>query len=95
MPTHTPLPWVNNGGQIEGPGGFPNVVAHVGQVNNQSFQDAANARFILQACNAHAELLAALEHLLRATYDMTSPRSRAFQQAEAEARAAIAKAKGT
>ena len=43
---------------------------------------------------AAPELLAALEHVLSAAYEMTGPRSMAFQEADAETRAAIAKARG-
>jgi len=42
----TPGPWENNGGQIEGPGGYPNVVAVVGKPNHQTPRDTANARII-------------------------------------------------
>jgi hypothetical protein len=57
---HTPGPWRNNGGQIEGPGGYPNIVARVGTVNEQAFQDTANARLI----EAAPDLLWACECIL-------------------------------
>ena len=46
---HTPGPWNDNGGQIEGHGGYPNVIATVGKVNEQSNQDTANALLIAAA----------------------------------------------
>jgi len=60
--THTPGPWTNNGGQIEGlfhcEDGYRHYlpIATVGEVNQQEPVDTANARLIAAA----PELLAAL-----------------------------------
>lgn len=45
IPSPSPHPWVNNGGQIEAADGT--VVATVGTVNHQTPQDTANARLIV------------------------------------------------
>ncbi len=63
MDKHIPTPWKNNGGQIEGPGGYPNIVAHVGIVNEQTELDTANAAFIVRAVNAHEEMLVLIKKL--------------------------------
>lgn len=55
---HSILPWRNNGGQIERFDGFPNVIATVGKVNQQSWKDTANANYIVRACNEYEALKA-------------------------------------
>ena len=93
--THAPLPWANNGGRIEGPGAYTSdavVIGVVGEVNNQTVQNTANARFIVQACNAHEDLLgalAALEALVEWESRMGGWDASCWEQA----RAAIVKAK--
>ncbi len=58
---HTPGPWKNNGGQIEGPGGFPNVIATVGKVNQQTPLDTDNANLVASAPALLAACRRALE----------------------------------
>lgn len=87
---HTPGPWAINGGQIEGPGGYPNVVATVGVVNNQSHQDTANARLIAAA----PAMLAALRKLVGADNTNYLVETMRYEGLFDEARAAIAQATG-
>lgn len=63
---HTPTPWIAGNSRIYGK--FP-VIARVGGVvpiftaydtNPGPINDLANARFIVQACNSHDELVVAL-----------------------------------
>ena len=68
---YTPGPWSNNGGQIEAPGGFPAVIACVGEVNNQSRLDTANARLVTAApdlLEAAKASLAAIEYAYQCHY---------------------------
>jgi hypothetical protein len=88
---HTPGPWRNNGGQIEGPGGYPNIVARVGTVNEQAFQDTANARLI----EAAPDLLWACECILGDLSVIMSPELvKHFGASRILLRNAIDKAKG-
>ena len=52
--------WTNNGGQIEGPGGYPNVIATVGTVNEQTPTNSANAGLICLAPEMESCLRAVL-----------------------------------
>jgi len=50
--THTPGPWHNNGGRIEAEKAFTSgtkVVAVVGTINEQTWEDTHNARLIASA----------------------------------------------
>ena len=107
MDTHTPTPWaIGNDGTLR------NLEGHVFSgarlvANCHGHQDGkeltrkeneANARFIVIACNAHADLLAALEDVTeliqkwRETGGVDS--FAALTDAHDTARAAIAKANG-
>ena len=68
MTEHTPGPYYNNGGIIGPKSVFnssDNAVCVVGEPNNQTPQDTANARFIIRACNNHYELISTLKYLIR------------------------------
>ena len=89
---HTPGPWRNNGGQIEGSFGFPDIIATVGKVNEQSFTDTANARLI----SAAPDLLNAAIKTLELLSNMTSDQFHlgADKPAREALAAAIARAVG-
>jgi hypothetical protein len=65
--THTPTPWssystsdgTNRRHQIVSIG---KTIAHIYCTKGNEDEDVANAAFIVKACNAHDELVAALEH---------------------------------
>ena len=103
---HTPVPWVTKpfSGKYKNEGFCINATdedaTRIADVTNHYYVPSeANARFIVQACNAHEELLAVLELALRylehpdvlaVTQHMALPGSVPADRA----RAAIAKAKG-
>tara|TARA_R110000868_G_scaffold23596_3_gene94767 strand:- start:192 stop:503 length:312 start_codon:yes stop_codon:yes gene_type:complete len=68
--THTPTPWIvspplgEGAIQIQSTGlnAYGNWI--VAEVPDRTEEDKANAAFIVRACNAHEELVAALEELL-------------------------------
>lgn len=65
----TPLPWFVNGPyHIQAVGQYdatPNIVAHVvARRDGNTQQRAANADYIVRACNAYPALVAALEQTL-------------------------------
>lgn len=66
--THTPTPWIHNlkRDRIESNGEklLVNGVALPCGNHPKSTEATANAQFIVQACNAHEELVAALKGLL-------------------------------
>lgn len=101
---HTPTPWVvritKNGGdwtyeirtrKPHNPAGT--IGKHIATVNK--FLDAnANAEFIVRACNAYADLLAACERAdIYFDANMGTETSVAFQRLRHEVTRAIAKAK--
>lgn len=96
MSKHTEGPWINNGGRIETKKHRP--LAVVGEVNNQSFEDTANARLMA----ASPDLLEALRPLAAWAENERRRHRAAGEENEAEymgrladaARAAIAKAEG-
>ena len=64
--THTPGPWVAKSGHnqtILGPNGEALAFTSFGK----NIDDKANAAFIVRACNAHEDLLAAARNLLNAS----------------------------
>lgn len=91
-PDPTNLDVVQHVAHVLAPADLPRAEAKAEQL--------ATAKFIIRACNAHADLLAALEVLLacvpKRTYvSFDGPVENALQPAEiVKARAAIAKAKG-
>ena len=72
MADHTPLPWANESGlRISAPGhrvgGFVALVATLEHRKGETpAEQRANGAFIVRACNAHDELLAALKVALKA-----------------------------
>ena len=110
--THTPTPWKIDGGKgrdgdlyiwMTGNHFGDHAIATVHEEIEEGA--AANAAYIVAACNAHADLLAALEDAADAlsaaqgewasVSETYAPEStQALKQAEAKARAAIAGAKG-
>lgn len=115
MSAHTRGPWVVDERGIRAPAaetgtysGWTALVVKVdyGRMGNAPCADAdkANAAFIVRACNAHDELLAALREYVRADAALRAlpnEPGKAWRDAEAQyraavtdARAAIAKAEG-
>ena len=94
--THTPVPWISDGGiRVQGNSeGHRHAIALIcppPPYLTSTMYAQANARFIVRACNAHDELLAACE----ATANLIEPIGRPdVQEAHDMARAAIAKAEG-
>ena len=96
---HTPTPWKVL--QAGDPSGVPRVTSDKGGVavicvnrymgeKGPSAEESANAAFIVRACNAHDELVAALRELLwTEQFDDDDPRLIA---ARLQSRAALAKA---
>lgn len=84
MTQHTKTPWVvhEDGRSIEAlnqPGNLPLIT--VCTFPNPPFdRDAANAAFIVRACNAHEELVEALESLA-AAYLENKPASESLRKA--------------
>lgn len=70
---HTPTPWVNRHGRIEGEdGGFwiAEVVAYYAE---HEAAQRANAEFIVRACNAHEQLVTALTLARARCFDQRPP----------------------
>jgi hypothetical protein len=93
---HTPGPWRVNSGHgelwIESVKHGRVICAFEKHRTGQyTEQDGANAEFIVRACNAHDELLAACEALI-SQYD--APGGPALTEQVEAVRAAIAKARG-
>lgn len=93
---HTPTPWFRN---IRANGKYPTIFAgrnqHVCSVSQQKTGDEieANIDFIVTACNAHEDLVAALRELVTHNDHQTGA---AFNyKASEKAWAAIAKAEGS
>ena len=91
---HTPGPWIKDKrGELRGSNGQTVLVYDLG-VGNTVSKIAANAAFIVTACNAHDELVAALRDIADPqnfrcdpTVETLRKRDRAIQKA----RAALAK----
>lgn len=103
MSKHTPGPWKTERGTVHS--GTIATVYGDGEWWEIWSKSAgglaeANARFIVQACNSHDELLEALAAMLdcyEGVYDMAGPtrhQSDEATRAEGLARAALAKARG-
>jgi len=100
-PKHTPLPWFNETEclipRIYGPGHCPVASSNIPIKEI----DEANAEFIVRACNAHYELVEALEQAMgwAAGYPLKGPGNSAdrivAEQVYRQAEAALKKAKGT
>ena len=90
MATHTPTPWRADRGWVMKADG--ELIAHCGE----NFQASEDAAFIVGACNAHADLVAALRgcvDALNADYETTACiNPQFFVDTLADARAALAKA---
>lgn len=91
---HTPTPWHDEIGAPGSSSGLTvrdengNIIARVGSIDD--------AAFIVRACNAHDELVAALRGLLDATKDIRGIDPEEYKpEAFATARAALAKAGAT
>lgn len=107
MADHTPGPWVLDERGIRAPAaetgtysGWTALVVKVdyGRMGNAPCADAdkANAAFIVRACNAHDELLAALREMLAELDGRIAPHGYIYRDTGGMilARAAIAKAEG-
>lgn len=102
MPEHTPLPWYNESNQritAHVPGAFAVIIAQLEAKTTRygggvGWEERnANIEFIVRACNAHDELLAALEAVLpHIGRRGCTPLLR--DQLATNARAAIARARG-
>jgi hypothetical protein len=99
MNTHTPGPWHAEACENNGTLVYHRVVAGDSLICGVYGSQEANAAFIIRACNAHEELLAACELFTKAAHDardalngagLACPSSIAF--AAEQARAAISKA---
>lgn len=102
-PQHTPGPWRCREMGSEGSLIFPDthdkheLVKYIARVNGRdTLTDFANAVFIVQACNAHDDLLAACELMVSyaAAYKGAYPDNVSLRDLD-KARAAIAKAEGS
>lgn len=71
---HTPIPWAigADGKTIMAGRGFGYVVACISGASTSGRRDKENSRFIVQAANAHDELLAAVKGALEA-YNAMEP----------------------
>lgn len=76
MTEHTPLPWVAAGayttaiGQVTADGQLGKFIARVAGGDFEDIpEDAANAAYIVRACNAYPAILAALTALLAEAED--------------------------
>jgi len=97
---HTPIPWDWTGATIHTKSGVDDPALRIARVFDESHTDAvknheeanANAAFIVQACNAHDELLAACEDFVYAIegYEKRTGIIQ-FHPSVDKARAAIAK----
>lgn len=100
---HTPTPYrlagINDTAIIGKEGGVianvHNINVRMRQVECQTVDDARNtAAFIVRACNAHDELVAALSTMLGAAeIDCMDDKSNVWRSAMIDARAALAKVK--
>jgi hypothetical protein len=91
--THTPGPWFDGGDGYIWDGdpalGGAEIVASTGGPN-----ESGNARRIVRAVNVHDDMLAALEAMLT-KHDDRDGASDLWPKEAAQARAALAKARGT
>jgi len=91
---HTPGPWridAPAGSVIIGPDEIDVALTFAGSGFRELETDEANAEFIVRACNSHDELLAALQRVADWIFNIDGD---CVADAQAWARAAIAKAKG-
>lgn len=94
---HTPTPWAisSNGFNIYGPPDAEGQVTFVASIFRKPIQDIedANAEFIVRACNAHDELLAACKATLK--YLQYSSKHAENRELRKQIRAAVDKAEGS
>jgi hypothetical protein len=88
---HTKLPWEAKGTCVFA---GRSCIVICDTDNAPKARMEANARFIVQACNAHADLVEALADLLEVC-EQDNPRAVAWHSAIDEARTALAKARAT
>lgn len=111
-PKHTPPPWKtlheagNNGFANTIAGDFTDLptgeraqytIGHLGRIGEKvSDVDEANAAFIVRACNAHDELIAALQDFVNgaSSNDITSDHDETFANLMRNSREVLAKVKG-
>lgn len=64
---HTQTPWVNRNGAIESDDGWIHIASVIAYFRENEAVQAANADFIVRACNSHEQLVTALRNLIAAT----------------------------